>query len=53
MGDETGEKGQGIPVGWKRAAPKLRSRVGVGDEGVGMIEGHDDHDQAAKGVERF
>ena len=52
MRDQPREKSERIGVGWKRAAPHLAGRVLLRDEVTGVIERHEDDDQAAQRIDR-
>ena len=52
MGYKAGQECQHILVNREAPTPHLALRVFLGDEPVGMIQRHEDDDQAAQGIQR-
>jgi len=50
VGDEAGEEGEDGGVGAHGSGPELAG-VLAGEEGAGVIDGHEDHDEATEGVD--
>jgi hypothetical protein len=51
VGYQAGEERERVTINGKPPSPILAWRVPLGDKVIGMVKGHQDHDQAAQRVE--